>query len=60
VQNGQLYSIPSATYVCDTGLSTTASLSEIKKTAQGVEGIFAAPSVGLGCREDGTFSAVTF
>ena len=60
VQNGQLYSIPSATYVCDTGLSTTASMSQIKKTQQGIEGVFAAASVGLGCREDAAFSAVTF
>jgi hypothetical protein len=60
VQSGQLYSIPSATYVCDTGLSTTASMSEIKKTSQGIEGVLSAPSVGLGCREDATFSAVTF
>ncbi|HEX8009992.1 MAG TPA: hypothetical protein VF814_03510 [Casimicrobiaceae bacterium] len=58
VQNGQLYSVPSATYQCDDGLNTGASLSEIRKTAQGVEGRFAAPSVGGGCREDASFSAV--
>jgi hypothetical protein len=57
VQNGQLYSVASASYQCDDGLSTTASLSEIKKTAQGIEGRFAAPSVGGGCREDASFSA---
>jgi len=59
VQNGQLYSIPSATYQCDAdGLNTTATLSEIKKTSLGIEGRFAAPSIGGGCREDATFSAV--
>jgi len=58
VQNGQLYSVPSASYQCDDGLNTSASMSEIKKTSLGIEGRFAAPSVGLGCREDATFSAV--
>ena len=58
VQSGQLYSVPSATYQCDDGLNTTASLSEIKRTSQGIEGKFAAPSVGGACREDATFSAV--
>ena len=60
VQNGQLYSVPAASYQCDSdggSLNTTASLSEIKKTAQGIEGRFAAPSVGGGCREDASFSA---
>jgi hypothetical protein len=60
VQTGQLYSVPSASYQCDDGLSTSASLSEIKRTSQGIEGIFAAPSVALGCREDATFSGATF
>jgi len=58
VQNGQLSSVPSASYQCNDGLNTTASMSEIKKTAQGIEGRFAAPSVGGGCREDASFSAV--
>ena len=57
-QNGQLYSVPSATYQCSDGLNTTASMSEIKVTAQGVEGRFSAPSVGGNCREDARFSAV--
>ena len=60
VQNGQLYSVPSGTYQCDGdlgSLNTAASLSEIKKTAQGIEGRFTAPSVGGGCREDASFSA---
>ena len=57
-QLGQLYSIPNASYQCSTGLSTTATVSEIKATTFGVEASFAAPDVGSGCREDATFSAV--
>jgi hypothetical protein len=56
VQYGQLYTIPSANYVCSDGLNTTASMSDIKATAQGIEGRLAAPSVGGGCREDASFS----
>jgi len=56
VQTGTLYSIPTATYQCSDGLNTTASMSEIKATSLGIEGRFAAPSVGSGCREDATFS----
>jgi len=58
VQNGQLYSVPSASYQCDDGLNTSASLSEIKKTSLGIEGRYAASNVGGGCREDAGFSAV--
>ena len=58
IQNGQLHTIPTATYQCSDGLDTTASMSEIKATSLGIEGRFAAPSVGGGCREDATFSAV--
>jgi hypothetical protein len=57
VQNGQLYTVPSATYTCDDGTNTTASMSEIKLTSQGIEGRFTSPSVN-GCREDAAFSAV--
>jgi hypothetical protein len=57
-QHGQLYSVPNATYQCSTGLKTSASMTEIKATAQGVEGLFSAPSVGGGCREDAQFSGV--
>ncbi len=56
VQNGQLMSVPSASYVCDDGLNTTASLAEIKKTSLGIEGKFASTNVGAGCREDASFS----
>lgn len=57
-QFGQLYQIPSATYQCSSGLSTTATVSEIKATAFGIEGKLSAPGVGGGCKEDATFSAV--
>ena len=57
-QLGQLYSVPNATYACSTGLSTSASMSEIKATNFGIEGSFSAPDVGGGCREGATFSAV--
>jgi hypothetical protein len=57
-QHGQLYSVPAATYSCSDGLNTSASMTEIKATAQGVEGRFSAPSVGGNCREDAQFSGV--
>ena len=58
VQEGQLYRVPSAIYQCDDGTNTTASMSEIKLTSQGIEGRFDAPDVGGACREDATFSGV--
>ncbi len=58
VQQGQLYSVSNATYQCSTGLKTSASMTEIKATAQGVEGLFSALSVGGNCREDAQFSGV--
>src|ERR1700687_155469 len=57
-QHGQLYSVPAATYQCSDGLNTSAVMTEIKATAQGVEGRFSAASVGGGCREDAHFSGV--
>ena len=57
-QFGQLYTIPTTSYKCPDGLNTTASMNEIKATSLGIEGRFSAPSVGGGCREDATFSAV--
>lgn len=57
VQNGLLYSIPFATYVCTDGLNTTASVFNVKQTAQGIEGQIFAPSA-YNCREDTRFSAV--
>lgn len=57
-QQGQLYSVPVASYQCTDGLKTTAGMTEIKATAQGIEGKFSAPSVGGNCREDAQFSGV--
>lgn len=56
--HGQLYSVPVATYQCSDGLRTSAAMTEIKATAQGVEGRISAPSVGGNCREDAQFSSV--
>jgi hypothetical protein len=56
VQNGQLYRIPTATYTCSDGLDTTATMSEIKSTSQGLEGRFFAANVGDGCNEGASFS----
>ena len=57
VQNGLLYSVPTAAYACTDGLSTTAAISDIKQTAQGIEGRFTGPVPG-GCIETTRFSAV--
>jgi hypothetical protein len=59
-QHGQLYRIPGASYTCTGGLQFSANsttIYEIKQTAQGIEGRFAA-SLPNGCREDANFSAV--
>jgi len=58
VQNGQLFTVPSASYTCQDGLNTTASMSEIKQTSQGIEGKFSASGVGS-CSEDAAFYGVT-
>jgi hypothetical protein len=58
-QNGLLYSVPAATYTCTDGLSTTASMFNIKQTGQGIEGQFTAPGTnGDNCQETTRFSAV--
>ena len=57
VQQGQLYSVSGANYQCGSDPTFSANLSEIKATAQGIEGGFSA-SVGGNCREDAHFSAV--
>jgi len=58
-QNGLLYSIVSATYLCSDQTDTTGAVSDIKLTAQGIEGQFSAPAPinGAGCHEDARFSA---
>jgi hypothetical protein len=58
VQHGQYYDIPSASYECNDGLSTTAAMSEIKPTSLGIEGRYAAPNAGGGCAENANFAAV--
>jgi hypothetical protein len=62
LQEGLLFSIPSARYVCTDGTSTTLDTSarvyEVKYTSVGLEGRWSAPSVPPGCREDGSFAAV--
>ena len=58
-QHGQLYRIPGASYSCTGALSfnTTATLHEVKATAQGIEGRLAA-TLPSGCQENANFSAV--
>lgn len=62
VQQGQLYSISNAAYVCSGGatVNTTATMDAIKATAQGIEGTFSAPSIGNGCGETGRFSGAQY
>jgi hypothetical protein len=57
-QNGLLYEITSATYLCSDQLNAAATVTDVKLTAQGIEGRFVAPVVGGGCREEARFSAV--
>jgi hypothetical protein len=58
-QHGQQYRIPGASYQCTGNLSfnTTATMYEIKATARGVEGRFAA-TLPSGCAENANFSGV--
>ena len=59
VQYGKLYTMPSASYQCSDGTSTTARLDEIQATPYGIEAIFNAPSGAQGisaCSEGGNFS----
>ena len=55
VQQGQLYSVPGATYQCTGQPNTTATMTEIKATAQGVEGKFSATISGA-CKVSAVFS----
>jgi hypothetical protein len=57
IQDGQLYRVPNGAYTCGTSFSTSVQMSQIKQTAQGIEGQWVAP-VGAGCVETGYFSAV--
>ena len=59
-QHGQLYRIPGASYACTGSLTfnTTATIYELKQTAQGIEGRFAGTLPNGGCQENANFSAV--
>ena len=54
---GKLCQMPNATYVCSTGLHTTAGVDELRATAHGIEGTWNA-AVDSGCVENGTFGAI--
>jgi hypothetical protein len=60
-QQGLLFRIPTASYVCKLGgtttVNTTATVYEVKATSIGLEGRWTAPNVG-GCQEDGSFASV--
>jgi hypothetical protein len=60
-QHGQLYRIAPASYSCTGSLmfNASATMEEIKATAQGIEGRFTAGLSG-GCTETAYFSAVLF
>ena len=59
LQDGLLHRIPNASYTCGTTFATTALVTQIKATAQGIEGVWQAP-VGGGCIEQAYFSAVLY
>ena len=59
LQDGTLHRIPSAAYTCGTTFATTALVTQIKATAQGIEGVWQAP-LGGGCIEQAYFSAVLY
>lgn len=55
IQNGAIYRIPNASYQCSDGVSTNASVSDLRATPLGIEGQFDAPLVAFGCRETARF-----
>lgn len=61
VQYGQLFDMPNAAYVCtgNSSLTSTATVYELKATAQGLEGRLSANLSG-GCQENANFSGVLF
>ena len=60
-QNGQLYDMPNASYVCTGTLAftTTAAVYELKATAQGFEGRLSA-NLPSGCQENASFAGVLY
>ena len=61
-QQGTLFRVPVASYVCKSGttttVDTTATIYEMKSTNIGLEGRWFAPNVGGGCIEDAKFATV--
>jgi hypothetical protein len=57
IQDGVLHRIPNASYVCTTGINTTANVTGVKATQQGIEGQWSA-QFNNGCIDTGYFSAV--
>lgn len=61
-QQGQLFRVPVASYVCKSGttttVDTTATIYEMKSTAIGLEGRWFAANIGGGCIEDAKFATV--
>ena len=62
VQEGLLFRIPAASYVCRIGTTTTvnstATIYEMKLTSIGLEGRWFTPNVGGGCTEDAKFATI--
>lgn len=58
IQNGQLYRIAGASYTCNDGLSTTADVTELRRTAHALEGRLVAANVFGGCTERARFAAL--
>lgn len=57
VQDGVLFRIPNAAYVCTTGINVAANVTGVKSTQQGIEGQWSA-QFNNGCVDTGYFSAV--
>jgi hypothetical protein len=61
-QQGVLFRVPLASYVCKSGttttVNTTATIDQMKSTAIGLEGHWFVSNVGGGCSEDGKFATV--
>ncbi len=58
-QNGSLFRISNAAYTCSNGLATTAVVTQVKATNQGLEGQWVA-GVSAGCTEGGYFSTILY
>jgi hypothetical protein len=56
-QHGQQFNIANASYVCSDGLNTRATLTDMRRTAAGIEGKLVAQNVGGNCKETTSFAA---